>query len=64
MSVKIIDRYLIWQFLQLFLMSYVSLAGLYTVMHAFTNLDSFLAVAEKEGNLLWLMFRFYVFRWV
>lgn len=64
MSVKIIDRYLIWQFVQLFLMSYVSLAGLYTVVDAFTNLDSFLAVAEKEGNLLWLMFRFYVFRWV
>ena len=63
-SVTIIDRYLIRQFLQLFAMSYVSLAGLYTVVDAFTNLDSFIHYAEQEGNLAWVMLRFYAFRWL
>jgi lipopolysaccharide export system permease protein len=63
-SVTIIDRYLARQFIQLFLMSYVSLAGLYTVVDAFTNLDSFIAFAEKEGNLAAIMLRFYAFRWL
>src|SRR5438876_12008553 len=63
-SVTIIDRYLVRQFLQLFAMCYVSLAGLYTVIDAFTNLDSFLEFAEKKGNLAAIMLRFYAFRWV
>jgi lipopolysaccharide export system permease protein len=65
MSATIIDRYLVRQFVQLFLMAYVSLAGLYTVIDAFTNLDSFLDAAHKQGGgLLGLMLKFYAFRWL
>jgi lipopolysaccharide export system permease protein len=63
-SLTIIDRYLIRQFIQLFLMSYVSLAGLYTVVDALSNLDSLLHCAEQQGGLLRVMLRFYAFRWV
>lgn len=38
---RIIDRYLLWQFIQVFLICFVSLAGLYTVIDAFGRLDDF-----------------------
>jgi lipopolysaccharide export system permease protein len=60
----IIDRYLVRQFVQLFLMTYVSLAGLYTVVDLFTNLDCFLEASQKQGSLLLIILRFYAFRWL
>ncbi len=38
---RVIDRYLLWQFLQVFLICFISLAGLYTVIDAFGRLDDF-----------------------
>ncbi len=56
---KIVDRYVLRQFTQTFLICFVSLTGLYVVFHAFTNLDGFLRYAEKQGSLLEVMGRYY-----
>ncbi len=58
----IIDRYLLRQFAQTFLICYLSLTGLYVVFDAFTNLESFMACADRAGGLARLMGRYYVFR--
>ncbi|HYW78954.1 MAG TPA: LptF/LptG family permease, partial [Thermoguttaceae bacterium] len=50
-----IDRYLLRQFIQSFLICYLSLTGLYIVFDAFTNLEDFLRHADKAGGLLSLM---------
>ncbi len=59
---RIIDRYLLRQFVQVFLICFVSLDGLYVVFDAFSNLDEFLRYTEKEGALLGIMGEFYAYR--
>ena len=59
---KIIDRYLLRQFLQTFLICFCSLMGLYIVFDAFTNLEEFLRCKETGGGLLTLMGTFYAFQ--
>jgi len=59
---RIIDRYLLRQFLQVFLICFCSLTGLYIVFDAFSNLDDFMQHAEGGGGLLTLMGQFYAFR--
>jgi len=56
---KIVDRYVLRQFTQTFLICFVSLTGLYVVFHAFTNLDNFLRYAEKQGSLLGVLSQYY-----
>ncbi len=58
----IIDRYVLRSFLWLFVICFVSLAGLYVVIHAFTNLDAFLMYAEKQGPVLPVMAQYYGYR--
>jgi len=60
----IIDRYLVRQFVLQFLICYISLSGLFTVVDVFTNLDSYLELARKEDNALVILARFYGFRWL
>jgi len=43
---NIIDRYLLWQFLQNFLICFLSLFGVFVVFDAFANLESFLSAAS------------------
>lgn len=59
---RIIDRYMLRQFVQVFLICFSSLTGLYIVFDAFGNLDEFLRYAEKEGNLLGTMGQYYAYR--
>lgn len=59
---RIIDRYLLRQFVHVFLICFISLDGLYIVFDAFSNLDEFLRYAEKEGTLLGIMGEFYAYR--
>ena len=59
---RIIDRYLLRQFVQVFCICFVSLDGLYVVIDAFSNLDEFLHYSEKEGNLFGMMAEFYSYR--
>ncbi len=57
-----IDRYLLTQFVQVFLICYVSLTGLYVVIDAFGNLDDFISQAEQQGSLLEVVGRYYGYR--
>lgn len=59
---RIIDRYLLRQFLWTFVICYVSLTGLYIVLDAFTNLEEFLRYAHKGGGLLAMMGSHYSYR--
>ena len=59
---KIVDRYLLRQFLWNFLICYLSLAGLYIVFDAFTNLEEFLRYAHRQGSVLELMGSHYSYR--
>jgi lipopolysaccharide export system permease protein len=55
---RIIDRYLLRQFIQTFLICFISLTGVYVIFDAFTNLEAFLHCA-KGGQLLRLMGGYY-----
>lgn len=60
---RIIDRYLLRQFIHVFLICFISLDGLYVVFDAFSNLDEFLHYSEKDGGgLLAMMGEFYAYR--
>jgi lipopolysaccharide export system permease protein len=57
--VNIIDRYLLRQFVQTYLICWFSLLGLYVVFDAFTNLEEFIRCGEKSGGILALLGSFY-----
>ncbi len=48
----LLDRYLLKQFLQVFVICFISLMGLYTVIDAFGNLEEFLSYSSKQGTSL------------
>lgn len=60
---RIIDRYLLWQFVQIFLICYVSLTGLFVVIDAFQNLDDFSRVAkEMNQSYAQVMLQYYGYK--
>jgi lipopolysaccharide export system permease protein len=58
----IIDRYLLREFVQSFLICFVSLTGLYTVIDGFAYLDEFITYAQTHGSLLVVMGQYYGYR--
>jgi lipopolysaccharide export system permease protein len=58
----IIDRYMLRQFLQVLMICFMSLAGLYIVIDGFGHLDHFVDYADKHGNLLATMGQYYAYR--
>jgi lipopolysaccharide export system permease protein len=58
----ILDRYLLRHFMQIFVICFLSLAGLYVVIDAFQHLDNFTAFAEQQGSLLGVMSEFYAYQ--
>ncbi len=56
---RIIDRYLLCQFLRTFVICYISLAGLFIVFDAFTNLEEFMNNSEGAIGLFKLLGSFY-----
>lgn len=58
----IIDRYMLRQFVQVLVICFLSLIGLYIVIDAFGHLDHFVDYAEKHGSLLATMAGFYAYR--
>ena len=56
---KLLDRYLLRQFVQIFAICFLSLMGLYLVIDLFGHLDSFSAEAQREGNLLMVIAKYY-----
>jgi lipopolysaccharide export system permease protein len=59
---KIIDRYLLRQFVQVLVICFLSMIGLYIVIDAFGHLDHFVDYADKHGSLLGTMGAFYAYR--
>ncbi len=59
---RIIDYYLLSQFLRTFVICFCSLTGLYIVIDGFSNLDDFMLYAEKHGSLLGVMGEYYAYR--
>ena len=58
----IIDRYMLRQFVQVLVICFLSLIGLYVVIDAFGHLDHFVDYAEKNGSLLATLAGFYAYR--
>lgn len=58
----IIDRYMLRQFVQVLVICFLSLIGLYIVIDAFGHLDHFVDYSEKHGSLLGTLAGFYAYR--
>jgi len=58
----IIDRYLLRQFIQVLLICFFSLTGLYIVIDAFGHVDHFVDYADKHGGLLQTIGSYYAYR--
>lgn len=58
----IVDRYMLRQFLQVLMICFLSMAGLYIVIDAFNHLDHFVDYADAHGGLLATMGEFYAYR--
>ncbi len=57
---KIIDRYVVKQFLQSLAICLLCLVGLYVVFDVFSNIDEIVRVAEKHDGVLGILVRHYV----
>jgi lipopolysaccharide export system permease protein len=57
----IIDRYMLRQFVQVLLICFLSLIGLYIVIDAFGHLDRFIDYADKHGGLLVTIAGYYAY---
>ncbi len=58
----ILDRYLLRQFVQIFLICFISLVGLYIVIDLFGNIDDFLRKAGAHGKLWAIIGEYYAYR--
>ena len=58
----IIDRYMLRQFVQVLVICFLSLIGLYIVIDAFGHLDHFVDYADKHGSLLGTLAGYYAYR--
>jgi lipopolysaccharide export system permease protein len=58
----ILDRYLLRQFVQIFVICFLSLTGLYVVIDAFGHMSSFSAYAAEHGNLMGTIAQYYGYR--
>jgi lipopolysaccharide export system permease protein len=59
---RIIDRYLLGQFLRTFVIFFLSLTGLIIIFDCFSNMDEYLRCSEKCGGFLPLIARHYGFQ--
>jgi lipopolysaccharide export system permease protein len=59
---RIIDRYLLRQFVQTFLICFFSFVGIFIVFDLFTNLDEFVAAGKAEGGVTQFIARYYMFQ--
>jgi lipopolysaccharide export system permease protein len=59
---RILDLYLLKQFMQVLVICFCSMAGLYVVIDAFGHLDHFVDFANENGNLLIILAEYYGYR--
>ncbi len=55
----IVDRYLLFQFFKIFLVCFLSMAGLFVVINVFTNLDEVVLISGTNGGTESLVFDYY-----
>jgi lipopolysaccharide export system permease protein len=55
----LIDRYILTTWIKVYLICYISLAGLYVVIDAFSNLDELLRYGPAHGGVLVLLAKYY-----
>jgi lipopolysaccharide export system permease protein len=60
----IIDRYVLRQFAQTFIICFLSFTGLYIVFDVFSNLDQFVRCGRKTGAVLPFIVHYYQHRWL
>ena len=58
-SMSIIDRYILRLFIKIFLICFVSFAGLFIVVDIFSNLEEIMTLSEREGGLFWTVVGYY-----
>ena len=63
-TMSIIDRYLLRQFVQTFLICFLSLTGLYIIIEVSTNLDQFVRCGQEAGGVLPFIAQYYSHRWL
>jgi lipopolysaccharide export system permease protein len=59
---RIIDRYLLRQFIQTFLICFLSLIGLFIVFDLCTNLETFLDCGKKSGSTVQFIVQYYSYK--
>jgi lipopolysaccharide export system permease protein len=59
---RIIDRYLLRQFVKTFLICFLSLVGIVIVFDLFTNLDEFVDAGKTAGGVMPFIGRYYAFQ--
>jgi len=59
---RIIDRYLLRQFVQTFLICFLSLIGLFVVFDLFTNLEEFLIAGRNAGGVFSFIAQYYTYK--
>jgi lipopolysaccharide export system permease protein len=57
----IIDRYMLRQFVQVLVICFLSLVGLYIVIDAFGHLDHFVDHADEHGGLMGVLLSYYAY---
>lgn len=62
MRMRILDRQRYWSFVKAYVVCFVSLVGLYVVIHAFANLDEFGKAHPRADAVLRAMGRYYLVR--
>jgi lipopolysaccharide export system permease protein len=59
---RIIDRYLLRQFVQTFVICFLSLIGLFIVFDLFTNLEAFVTAGRKAGAVMPFIAQYYSYK--
>jgi len=59
---RIMDRYLLRQFIQTFVICFLSLVGLFIIFDLFTNLEEFVTCGRKAGGVLPFIAEYYMYQ--
>lgn len=61
-DMRIIDRYMLRQFVQTFLICFLSLVGLIIIFDLFTNLEEFVTCGRKAGGVMAFIAHYYMYQ--
>lgn len=61
-TMKIIDRYLLFQFFKTLVLWFASFVGVYVIFDLFTNMEELVSVARDNGGILPVLGKYYFFK--